>query len=288
MSQGGRIGFLAVGHGVTALVEGQLFLKAQNGVTVFKVTADVGRSLFSGPGNDFHFALGGVVLIFHTGGPHHGIFVDLRGDGFIDNQFPHHVPQLLRRNAARPQKPGHRAGQINNGGFHAHVAGAAVHNGVNAALHIVAHMLRRGSAGLTGPVGRRGSNGYTGQPDNLPCNGCARAADRHRVQSRCGTSGHRRAAGQHHGQGTRPEPFRQTPGGFGNGVANLPDILRLGHMENQWVILGTALGLKDFQDGITVQTIGSQPVNRLCGQSHQAAVFENLCGFLCRLEVLGR
>ena len=51
--------------------------------------------------------------------------------------------------------------------------------------------------------------------------------------------------------------------------------LWLGHVEDQGIVLGAALGLKNFQDGVFVQAVGAQAVDRLRGDCHQTAVSNN-------------
>ena len=49
-------------------------------------------------------------------------------------------------------------------------------------------------------------------------------------------------------------------------------------MEDQGIILGPPLRLKDTADGGAVQTVGPQPVDRLCGKTYQPPLSQNLCG----------
>ena len=51
--------------------------------------------------------------------------------------------------------------------------------------------------------------------------------------------------------------------------------LGLGHVEDQRIVLGATLGLKDFQNGVFVQSVGTQAIDRLRGDCHQAAVSNN-------------
>ena len=43
-------------------------------------------------------------------------------------------------------------------------------------------------------------------------------------------------------------------------------------MEDQGVVLGAALGLKYFGNGIFIQAVGSQAVDSLRGDGHQAPI----------------
>ena len=47
-------------------------------------------------------------------------------------------------------------------------------------------------------------------------------------------------------------------------------------MENQWVVLGPSLGLKNMSHRLGIQTIGPQAIHRLCWDSQKAAPADNL------------
>ena len=49
-------------------------------------------------------------------------------------------------------------------------------------------------------------------------------------------------------------------------------------MQNQGIVLGTTLGLEDFQDCLFVQAVGTQTVDRLRGDGHQTALSDNMRG----------
>ena len=46
-------------------------------------------------------------------------------------------------------------------------------------------------------------------------------------------------------------------------------------MQDQGIVLGTALGLKDLSNGFFVQTVGAQTVDGFRGDGHQTAAFDN-------------
>ena len=58
-------------------------------------------------------------------------------------------------------------------------------------------------------------------------------------------------------------------------VAVKLDLLRAGDMQDQRIVRRAALDLKDLRNGSFVQTVGTQTVNGLRGNGHQAAVFDN-------------
>ena len=103
-----------------------------------------------------------------------------------------------------------------------------------------------------------------------------RAADTHSVQPPGGAQGNHGPAGQDHGQGAGPEFLRQQVGRLRHlpAVALQPAGIR--YMENQRVILRTALGLENVQHGILIEGIGPQAVHGLRGDAQQAARAEDL------------
>ena len=68
------------------------------------------------------------------------------------------------------------------------------------------------------------------------------------------------------------------------------DIQSLGvcHMEDQRVILGTALGGKDLADCLRVQSVGTQSVYSFRRNGHKTAIFDDVCRSAGCLGVLRR
>ena len=69
-------------------------------------------------------------------------------------------------------------------------------------------------------------------------------------------------------------------------MADILHFCRLGNVEDQGVILGTALGNEDLGNGFFVKAIGTQAIYGFCGQRDQAAVFDDFRGGSCRGGVL--
>ena len=170
-----------------------------------------------------------------------------------------------------------RIRQVHNGGFHAHPAGAAVHNGIDFSVMVVEHMRCGGGGGLAGKVGGGGGNGHPGQPDDGPGHVIVRAAHGHGGEPSGGAFGHDVLGRQHHGQRPRPEFFRQCVGDFRNGMAEFLDFPRLRHMEDQGVVLGPALGGENACHSLLVETVCTKSVDGFRGDGHQPTPADDGC-----------
>ena len=273
--QGVGVCLPAVGQGGTVGIKRQLLLEAEHPVAGNKMPMNIFRRLFPGTGHNDHRLLGGIVPVFHARRLHHRVLVDLGGNGLVHHQIAQHGNQLLRGDSAGAQEPGPIFRQVHDGGFHPHPAGAAVHDGVNFSVVVMAHMLGGGGGGLAGKVGRGGGNGHSRQGNDFPGDIIVRTPDSHGSQPCRGALGHDVPHRQHHGQRPRPEFFRQGVGRCRNVLAEPLHFLRLRHMENQRIVLGTTLGLEDFQNRLFIQAVGAQTVDRLRGDGHQAAVLDD-------------
>ena len=134
---------------------------------------------------------------------------------------------------------------------------------------VVEDVLGGGGGGLSGNVGGGSSDRNPRKADDLPGHGIVRAADGHGGKSSGGAPGNTVPCGQHHGQRSRPEFFRQFVSRPGHVVAEQFDLLRAADVQNQGVVLWTTLGFKNFRHGSFVQTVCAQTVNRLRGDRHQ-------------------
>ena len=71
-------------------------------------------------------------------------------------------------------------------------------------------------------------------------------------------------------------------------MAELLDLFRAGDVENQWIVLGPPLGFKNLCNGLFVQTVGTQAVNRLGGNGYQSAALDDLRRDCRRLRIGSR
>ena len=96
------------------------------------------------------------------------------------------------------------------------------------------------------------------------------AADAHRLQAAGGLQGNDIPPGQDHGQGPRPEPLRQPIGGGGHIPAVSLQPGGVGNVDDQRVILRSALGQENAAHSVLVQGVGSQTVYRFRGDAQKS------------------
>ena len=248
-----------------------VFIKADDAAARCQMGGDVRGGSAGCPGNDGDRGLGGVVAVFHAGGL--GLFAvrQLLPHRLIHGHLAQYVLQCFQRQPAGTEETGRRHRQVDDGALYAHGAGAAVHDTVDLAVHILQHVLGGGGAGPPRGVAAGCGHGDAGRANDGQGHGMIGAADAHRVQAAGGAQGHVVPAGQDHGERPRPEPLRQ---GIGHrrDIAAVPlQPVGAGDMEDQRVVLGTALCLENMQHGVLVQRVGAETVHRLGGDAQQAA-----------------
>ena len=267
--QGVRLSHLAVGQGQKGRKGRKLLFKAQHPVAGPEMLFYIGCRCGQIAIYDHHPAIGGVMAVFHARGLDHRIAVNGGGDGLIDDNLTQNGSQSLQGDPAGAQQPGRFVCQIDDGGFHTHPTGAAVHDQRDFAIMVMQHMGRRGGGGLAGDIGRRRGNGSARQADNIPGNIAVRAAHAHGGQAAGGALGNNIPGGQDHGQRPRPKDLGQPVGRFRHIMAESIDLRPIRHMEDQRIIAGTALGLEYFGHSIGIQSIRSQAVYRFRRDRHQ-------------------
>ena len=70
-------------------------------------------------------------------------------------------------------------------------------------------------------------------------------------------------------------------------MAEQPDLFRPADVQDQGIVLGTALGFEDFCYGGFVQPVGAETVDRLCGDGNQLALPDQLGGTRRGFRILG-
>ena len=59
-------------------------------------------------------------------------------------------------------------------------------------------------------------------------------------------------------------------------MAELLDLFRAGDVEDQGIVLRPSLGLKNLQNRLFIQSVGSQTIDRLRGDGYQASGSDNI------------
>ena len=250
-------------------------IEADDAVPRLEAAGDLRRRGLRPAGDHRHRGLGGIVAVLHAGGL--GLLPGFQGGGHgpVDLHMAQDGLQLLQGQSAGAQEPGGLAGEVQDGGFHAHGAWAAVHDAVNATVHVLPDVLGAGAAGAAGAVGAGSRHGHPRLPEEGQGHGVVRAAHAHGVQPRRGDIRHDGLAPEDHGEGAGPEAPGQLIGDGGHILTAAAEPLGGGDVEDQGVILGTALGLEDLSHGGGVQAVGAQAVDRLRGEGQKAAGAED-------------
>ena len=203
-------------------------------------------------------------------------------DRLIHRHLAEHGAQLLERQPARAQQARRRTGQVDDGRFHAHTAGAAVHHAVDPAVHVLADVRGGRTARAARGVGaRRGDRNAGGRDDRT----------RHRVIGAAHPDGVQPAGGDERHAVRLRQYHRQRPGpeAPGKAVRRLRHILavarepaRVWDMQDERVILRAALGLKNVPHGVRVQSVRAEAVDRLGRDGEQPAAAQNVRGLFDR------
>ena len=230
-----------------------------------------------------HRCLGGIVTVLHTGCLGLLPFCQRSGNSFINGNRTDQLLDLLHGQSAGTQESGRIAGQIQDRGLHAHRTGTTVHHALDLAVHVLHDVFCRGAAGTTGGIGTGSRNGHARLADDGQSDRMVGAADCHRVQTGCDHIGHLALALEDHGQGAGPELAGQNVGQRRHIGTVTGQPLGARQMEDQGVVLRTALCLEDPLHCCLIQTVGGKAVNRLRGNTHQTAFPQDLC---CGIDLI--
>ena len=126
------------------------------------------------------------MAVFHAGSLGLLPFLQFPGDRLVNINMTDQTLQVLQRQSAGTQQPGRLAGQIQDGGFHAHRTGAAIHNTFDFTVHILQNILRRSTAGAAGRVGAGCGNGNSRLPDDGQRHRMVGTAYRHSIKTGSG------------------------------------------------------------------------------------------------------
>ena len=231
-----------------------------------------------------------VMLVFHARRTRHVALPERAHHVFIHADVPQHAFHHLRGDSARTQNDRHVARRIDDAGFHADLTGAAIQNQRNAPIHIFQHVQRRRRAGTAAPVGARRGNRTACRANQRPRIRVGGQADAHRIQPRAHRVGDAVRFGQNQRHRAGPERLHQLFRSGGDGTHQRRNFLHAGNVGNQRVILWAALRFKNLNDGLGVQRVCAQPIDRLCRKADQFALADELCaqrdGIFIHLEQL--
>ena len=153
--------------------------------------------------------------------------------------------------------------QIQNRGFNAHLRLAAVHDQRNFAAELRADVLRIGRRNPAGQIRARRGQRKTAFADHRLNERMARPADADRLAARRDDVGNFFRARQNQRQRSGPESFRKF---FRAAPANSFTQRFAISMPATWTMMGLcrrpAFDLENFGDGLFVQRIGGEPINR--------------------------
>ena len=226
-----------------------------------------------------------VVLVFHAGRGNLGVFRGLFQHGAVHVYPAEHAAQLLHGNAARAQHTRYLGDDGDNGGLHADLAVAAVHDAVYAAHEIIAHMWKRCGTGQTGEIrGRRGKRHACGINDR-PRGGIGRHADGNRIETAGRLHRHKRRFFHDDGKRARPKGICKLFGGFGDLFDKRRQFLDIRDMHDERIIRRAALHFVDLCGDGGVQRIAGETVDGLRGDSDKAAAAQDLPRFFYILFV---
>ena len=253
-----------------------IFVKADNARPRRQMALYIAGTVPAGAGHHRHRCFGGIVAVLHAG--RFGLFAVIQPvfDRLIHLHVSQHIHQQLQRQTARTQQAGRCNGQVDDGALHPHGAGAAIHDAVDLAHHILRHMLRGGRAGSARGIAAGRGDGHTGLLDDGQRQRMVGAAHAHRFQPAGGAQRHNGTARQDHGQRTGPEPLRQSVGAGRHITAIARQPIGARYMDDERIVLGTALGLKNTAHRLFVQRIRAQTVDRFRGNPQQAAASDDL------------
>ena len=227
------------------------------------------------PLDQCHLTIGGVVLVAHTGGERLFPFLQGTQDTACHVHMPQYAFEHVLRDSAGTQDARRTARHVQDSGFHADIAAAAVKNQRDAPVHIHQHMMRRGRAGLAGAIRAGGGNRQL-----------AGAQERRRNRVRRHPHGDGRQTGgnfirngglarQNQRQRPRPESVHQLFRQRGH-LTQGRQLRAVVDVDNQRIIRRTPLRGEDIQHGFCIEGVRTQSVHRFGRKGDKLPVVEQL------------
>ena len=265
--------------------EGGKLVKADDARVFADAAADVVRAARGGAGHDGDGRLRRVVAVFHARRARLFAGGDLPGHGAVDRDLAEHGAQALERQSTGAQQARRRDRQVDDRALDADGTAAAVDDGVDLAVHVLEHVLRGGGAGTAGGVAAGRGDGNARRGDDAQRRRVVRAAHADRRQTRRRLRGNDIAAGEDHRQRAGPEALREQIRLRRHVMAVPLEPRGVRNVDDEGVVLRTALGLKDVPHGLAVEGVRTQTVDRLRRDADEPAAAENVGGRLGGLRI---
>ena len=182
----------------------------------------------------------------------------------------------LQRNISRAQDYRNLLRKIHDRRFQADPHRAAVQDHIHRVPQIFFHMGSHGGAGSSGSIGAWRSDKSSRGADQRLRHRIAWKTDCHAVKTSRGFPGNDIRLRKDHSQRPRPVFLRKDPGFLRNLRHNFTKLVQLRDMNNQRIVRGPSLGRVYFHGCHWIKSVSSQSVNRLCGERHEAASFQDL------------
>ena len=196
-----------------------------------------------------------------------------------------HAADHFLRHTAGSEDDRITVAQVQDSGFQADVAHAAVNNQRDFPVHVLQHMGSRGRARPAGTVRGRSGNGKIADLQHPARNGMGRHPDGDGGQAGRHFIRDRRFLFTEDRQRSGPEFPDQGKGTLRNDAQGI-QLGKIVDMYDERIVRGTALGGENGQDGILIQRVGAEAVDRFRGEGDQAAVLQDFrgtgVGFLSR------
>ena len=187
------------------------------------------------------------------------VFISLQGR--VNLYRTHNLRQHLIGNAARSQDSGNSTRCIHHGGFQPDAAGAAIKHTGNFSLHILQHVLSIRRARTTGNIGRRRRNRATAGADKILGEFIGWEAYSDSFQSCAYSVRHNSRFIDNQRQRSRPKMLHKLFCISVQAGSQLRNIFLFSDMQNQRIIVRSALGSKNLGYSLRIQSIRTQAVN---------------------------
>ena len=217
----------------------------------------------------------GVVAVFHAGGFGDGMRADERG---VEADAAEEFLEHFARDGAGAQDGRGRLGAVDDGGFDAVTAGAAVEDEGDAPLHVAQDGGGGRGARAAGDVGGGGGDGDAGRADHGAGDGVFRHADADGREAAGDAVGNDGFPPQDEGDGAgaegREEFFGAGRDVGGDGV----DHRAVCDVEDERIVRWASLRLVDAGAGSRVEAVRAEAVDGLGRKGDEAAAAQDAAG----------